>query len=140
MSQRNTDFLFRNFDFFGSRSNPKDPLMCFGFECGDGWFSILKKLCGELKALKLKNFTVIQVKEKYGTLRFYHNGPSGSEKLQDKVYKLIDDATAKSARTCEMCGKQGQRGEALNWVCTCCKKHQPDGFKPYKKTKSQKAL
>lgn len=85
--------------------------MCFGCECGDGWYEILDNLFGyifnvqeersviiplkpELVTeenggyLELKCPTVIlsQVKEKYGTLRVYWNfDTSGVDALKDKV-------------------------------------------------------
>ena len=59
---------------------------------------------------------VSQIKEKYGTLRFYLT--SGT----DKMYKIVELAERKSARTCEACGKPGKlRGRG--WVYTACKKH-----------------
>lgn len=144
MTKTPTEYLFRNFNFFGSRTSPQESNMCFGFECNDGWFGIIKKLCQELKALKPKGLVVTQVKEKYGGLRFYYNGPSGSEKLTKQVEKLVRGAEAKSLVTCEDCGKKGRHGETTYgyWVYTCCKEHEPEGFRAYvdiKKSKSQKA-
>ena len=62
---------------------PKQNLMCFGFECGDGWFQLIYDLSASIEdiALQLKNDgfpeerlpAVFQVKEKFGGLRFYVN-------------------------------------------------------------------
>jgi hypothetical protein len=57
-----------------------------------------------------------QVKEKYGTLRFYINGGT------DVHYAYIDMATAMSAVTCEVCGKRGKQSYG-GWVVTRCKEH-----------------
>ena len=53
--------------------------MCWGWECGEGWHEILKRLSCELEALNLLYYDKYkvriqadQVKEKFGTLRFYH--------------------------------------------------------------------
>lgn len=43
-----------------------------------------------------------QVKEKFGTLRFY------MDYATDEMYKLIEEAEAKSAITCELCGAFGE--------------------------------
>lgn len=53
-------------------------LMKFGFECGDGWFRPLEELSYDLEAVNFmmrpKGISVkaTQVKEKFGTLRFYY--------------------------------------------------------------------
>lgn len=60
--------------------------------------------------------TVVQVKEKFGTLRFYVS------RATDKQYNYITFAEAMSAVTCETCGKPGklfQRG----WHYTACNEH-----------------
>lgn len=56
-----------------------------GIECGDGWFSIVDRLCGacegEIDTLISQGVAlecwprVAQIKEKFGGLRFYVNGP-----------------------------------------------------------------
>lgn len=52
--------------------------MCWGIECPKGWYHILEQLCTVLEFYNMefvKNYNVAivadQVKEKYGTLRFY---------------------------------------------------------------------
>jgi hypothetical protein len=99
-------------DFFRDRSkSPKESLMCFGCECGDGWFGILDNLLGymadvrenRLRILDLKPDLVTpenggcidfrcpqvilsQVKEKYGTLRVYwHFDSEEIEGLRSQV-------------------------------------------------------
>ena len=66
MNEQNTDFLIKTYT----------PLYeyCPIFECEDGWFELIKELSAEL--LKIIDETdcscrASQVKEKYGTLRFY---------------------------------------------------------------------
>ena len=56
----------------------RHTLMPFGFQCGDGWFDILWRLCVDLEPLVAEleketgdRFEVVQVKQKVGTLRFY---------------------------------------------------------------------
>lgn len=57
-----------------------------------------------------------QVKEKYGTLRFYMSSAN------DKMYDMIEDAESKSAVTCEECGQPGElRGGG--WLRTLCDVH-----------------
>lgn len=54
-----------------------------------------------------------QVKEKFGTLRFYMTSSS------DEMEAIIREAERKSAVTCEECGKKGKlRGRG--WLYTAC--------------------
>src|SRR5438105_15914827 len=81
------------------------------FECGKGWYQILEGLSAQLEKLivKLKQEQelveycfAVQVKEKFGTLRFYMSTST------DGMDKLIDEAEALSAKTCEVCGNDGR--------------------------------
>lgn len=98
----------------------RSTAMCWGFEHGDGWFQIIYNLSEELEAeiLKLpeseREYTCAsQVKEKYGTLRFYMHSET-----QEMSY-LIQEAEDKSAVTCEACGDPGElRG--YGWLSTKC--------------------
>lgn len=68
-------------------------------ECGKGWeklYAPLFQLCN------LLNIDVLQVKEKFGGLRFYVGGVS--EEYFDMVHAFIDAMAAYSYRVCEECG------------------------------------
>jgi hypothetical protein len=57
-----------------------------------------------------------QVKEKFGTLRFYYRGGD------DYISGLVSMAESMSAVTCEVCGDPGEsRGNG--WISTLCDKH-----------------
>lgn len=58
----------------------------------------------------------IQVKEKYGTLRFYLAGATPEQ------YAYSNFAEYMSGVTCEVCGDRGQRNY-FGWVQTRCRKH-----------------
>lgn len=98
--------------------------MCFGFECGDGWYQIIydlsvsiETLAAQLKADGVAEEQlpcVSQVKEKFGGLRFY------VDNLYGDMGELIDAAETLSQETCDMCGGRGKR-ECLNgWLRTVC--------------------
>jgi len=82
------------------------------------------KLLGRLQRMGLKTFVlhpntgfrVMQVKEKFGTLRFYCPG-------NDKIYRYVKFAESLSAVTCEVCGKRGKRECVSGWYKTVCKEH-----------------
>jgi hypothetical protein len=111
LNEENTKYLFDNFKFFRPK-NP-DSLMIYGFDCGDGWFPLIKELCEKLGRLRMPNFEVVQVKEKFATLSFYVTGVP--ERYDKVVNLLIGNATRKSAKTCEDCGKPGAL-RRLKWL------------------------
>lgn len=99
--------------------------MCWGFECGDGWYNIIDAACAQIKNraynnrlnnLKFPDVIATQVKEKYGTLRFYYDGGD------DYVDGVISMAESMSERTCETCGAPGKLREG-GWLRTLCDHH-----------------
>lgn len=78
-----------------------ETCMCWGISTGDGWYHIIDELCKKLNST-MNQYDIIvsaaQVKEKYGTLRFYYDielgttwkfNPSIWFKIVDKVCGLI---------------------------------------------------
>ena len=148
--------------------------MCWGFECGDGWYHIIDTLCSKIqskidyhndqrqKAIlfnemledcahgdyrkfneyyswataayranqmeKIKDekpkeipnehgqVVAVQVKEKFGGLRFYVNGAS------DEIYNYISFAESMSYRVCEEYGAPGKT-YTDGWHTTLCDIH-----------------
>jgi hypothetical protein len=150
----------------------KETCMCWGFECGDGWFDILDQLMGNIqhhidwkakqgeyarkyneKAAQCKagNFdlfeedmkdiidleykekrlaeivagdfrqvpetipqvTLDQVKEKFGTLRFYYTGGD------DYISGLVTMAESMSGVVCEECSAPAKT-HGPGWIRTVC--------------------
>ena len=153
----------------------RETCMCWGFECGEGWFNILDQLMGNIQhhidwkekqmyvAIKYNEMstqlkagnsglfdeeykdltnleykekrkqelidqplreveqpvcqvTLDQVKEKFGTLRFYYSGGD------DYISGLVSMAESMSAVTCEECGNPGKQVGG-GWITTLCKEH-----------------
>lgn len=97
------------------------------FECGEGWSDIIEELADKLESLivtYIENIenpeerelfpSAAQVKEKYGTLRFYMR--TETEEMSD----LIEEAERKSRITCENCGKEGKLRDKMGWYSTSC--------------------
>ena len=102
-----------------------ETCMCWGFECGDGWFNILDQLMGNIQHhIDWKNkkeevvvqVTLDQVKEKFGTLRFYYTGGD------DIIDGMVRMAESMSGVTCEECGNPGKQIGG-GWVTTLCEAH-----------------
>lgn len=84
--------------------SPQETCMAWGCECGDGWYLILDELFEKLS--KYPDVILVQVKEKFGTLRVYTGGVSAED--YDDVHYHVERAYYKSSRTCEDCGAVGK--------------------------------
>lgn len=86
----------------------------FSFECEDGWYDIINLLSQIVNHHDNdKECRVIQVKEKFGTLRYYLNYED------DYLTGAIEMAELMSSKICEVCGNPGDiRGGG--WVKTLC--------------------
>ena len=91
------------------------------FDVSDGWFDLLMSLSIKLEAMDgIDSVHVVQVKEKFGGLRFYVNSATSA------MYEIIMEAEVNSYKICEVCGNPGElrRGR---WIQTLCDKHaEPD--------------
>jgi hypothetical protein len=144
--------------FKDRNADMRTTAMCWGLECGDGWYNIIDVLCGlltseyrqaqsrydfikdkvdqpqwegskkiitqeqidEAKAKldeeTLKVPVAVQVKEKFGGLRFYVQAATKEH------YNYISFAESMSYRTCESCGADGKT-YTDGWHTTLCDIH-----------------
>ena len=144
--------------FKDRHADMRTTAMCWGLDCGDGWYNIIDVLCGLLtsdyrhaetdyKSIKdklgkprwefdkkivtqenideskakmeeeaAKVSVAVQVKEKFGGLRFYVHGAS------NKHWDYISFAESMSYRTCEQCGAVGKT-YTDGWHRTLCDIH-----------------
>jgi hypothetical protein len=143
--------------FRDRHENMQNTAMCWGFDCGDGWYNIIDTLCGmltseyrgaqsrydhlaevgignvlygtktvtqeavdeakaKLDGETLKVPVAVQVKEKFGGLRFYVQAAT------DEHYNYISFAESMSYRTCEQCGAPGKT-YTDGWHTTLCDIH-----------------
>ena len=86
---------------------------------GPGWADIVRPLWDMCKAQR-PPIDVVQVKEKFGGLRFYTGG--GPQDKYDGVYDAINAAEVLSYLTCEDCGAPGEPREG-GWIRTLCDDH-----------------
>lgn len=87
---------------------------------GEGWTELLWDLCKSMEPIVVQGdedgtpFRILQVKEKFGGLRFYAKGTS------IEVWTLIQEACAKSEGICEACGALGSHCTIDGWIKTLC--------------------
>lgn len=104
--------------FRQSKQNPVG-VPYWGLQCGVGWLPLVDKLCSAIQDrinnMKSLQVTIIQIKEKDGSLRISH---LGGDNYTDG---LIDMTQELSNCVCEVCGLPGSRKKLLlNWVKTVC--------------------
>lgn len=111
---------------FSTRNDPTVRTgIRFGFECGEGWYELIKECSAKIEAVNEKlsePITAAQVKEKFGGLRFYIN--SCQSECSDETWKEVRDAIEvaekKSYVTCEHCGNTGKTQAVHRWMYTLC--------------------
>lgn len=113
-------------DYFRRSQDDDEDLPGFHFSCGPGWYNLLFDLVKKLSSLDV-DVTVQQIKEKFGTLRFYAS-VAGPDRSYARAY--ISKAKRKSAITCEKCGDKGRKYVINRWhrvrCKECVKEHVPD--------------
>lgn len=94
--------------------------------CDAGWYALITTLGADL-ALVDPHYEVHQVKEKFGTLRFYAETNLEGE-LGERFDALIEDAEARSAHICERCGSHsaalcsgGTTYKRYKTLCASCR-------------------
>lgn len=88
-------------------------------ECGEGWDNIVKPL---VDFVLDNGGTVMQVKQKFGGLRFYYSPPYpfnlGSQ--WDEFERRVAEDEEASFHTCEVTGKPGRLRSNGHWLRTLC--------------------
>ncbi len=114
------------YEEFSKRMHERFPKMFEGkyggFACSPGWWPMLETLCATIQDHidhskgKCSQVIVEQIKEKFGTLRFY---ASGGDEFTDGA---ISFAESLSNQMCEECGAPGKRIGG-DWIRTLCNFH-----------------
>lgn len=88
-------------------------------ETGDGWYWLLSMCADWIRETGIPPaFDVSQVKEKFGTLRFYWSG-GGKGLMTDRIVSATEWL---SGAVCETCGAPGSVRPG-GWVRTACDEH-----------------
>lgn len=90
-----------------------------------GWIAVFVQLCIDIDLLLGDNkhgFHWEQVKEKYGSARYYWDMEDNFD-LQQKIAVLVNLASNKSRECCMVCGSPGKLDTTKPWVLTLCEPH-----------------
>jgi len=123
----------------GSGNN---PLPMYGIAVDSGWMPLVDTLADKIAEIDIDNkVRFVQIKEKFGGLRFYTQfvnlnikENAKDKELWDAVCKLISEAETQSYITCEVCGQMGKLRNKFRWMKTLCDDHTEE----YRKTRSLK--
>lgn len=94
------------------------------YHCGDGWAPLVDECCHKLRLVRWATsieISIVQVKEKLGTLRVYLGGMEfvpGQEKWFDIIHDIVAAAERQSCSTCEVSGQYGEARHLLGWIKT----------------------
>jgi hypothetical protein len=114
-----------------------------------GWFALVDELCVDLETALgdelVQRFAVVQIKEKFGGLRFYFSldgkedmfmdfhSPDGARTVvkqaedahpvMNELRTVIANAVKRSQRTCMECGELGKRENFGGWLAVLCDRH-----------------
>lgn len=131
--------------FRDRNADMSETCMCWGFSCGDSWYQILDSLCGNIQSHidhvekrrayevekgvngesgmprtpHVEQVVAVQVKEKFGGLRFYYNG--GDE----QIFGMVRMAESWASVTCEECGAPGSIRHG-GWIRTLFDTHEAE--------------
>ncbi len=127
----------------------------FGCECNDGWYNLIHDLCREITAKYAEyqfpsDIIVLQVKEKFATLRFYyeyedapcklqildfigcgtsirfnpeHSEEEPKQRLRKEIKAIVYKYEKKSASVCEVCGADNAKYRNISkyyYIKTLC--------------------
>ncbi len=104
----------------------------WGFEVGDGWSDLIVALCARIDSILKEDpnaqLQLRQVKEKFGTLRFYYALDGASDATSEAIREAVTLAESASAHICEQCGRPGEPGSRSGWHFTRCSVCQASGL------------
>lgn len=96
---------------------------------GAGWHPLVRVLDDAAARL---NYEVLQVKEKFGGLRYYARVP---EKLEERSYvqmnNLVEACELLSFHMCEDCGAPAVQTSIGGWIKTLCPIHTKEKNEAY---------
>lgn len=85
-----------------------------GLDVGEGWIDLIDELWTRLESLPDPLPEIVQIKTKFGGLRFYTNAITPEQRA------VIDSYEDRSETVCEECGMPGTPISIRHWIWTLC--------------------
>ena len=112
----------------------QSPMMTSADNVGEGWHQIIRDLEAGLNEID-PEFHLIQVKEKFGALRYYAEPHHEMDRdIENKFQTRINTAEGRSQVTCEFCGQPGETHSIGGWLKTLCDEHHAERLDRYEAT------
>ena len=85
----------------------------------EGWYLIVADCDTDLTAIN-PDYQILQIKEKFGTLRYYYKTNSKYRAVVEAMARYVDEAEIESMYTCEECGERGLLRREIGYRKTLC--------------------
>lgn len=93
---------------------------------GEGWHDLVRELEADLNAMGVE-WEILQVKEKFGGLRYYAALTNKPEGFDDALFfDRIHKAEGESFDLCEVCGTRENVTNEGGWILTLCATHRAE--------------
>jgi hypothetical protein len=118
--------------FADKDKSARESCMYWGIACPDGWYTIIEKLCAQLQHdTNINNYPQVvaeQVKEKFGTMRFYYRleYTENSKTCNFKDFRegfiagMIASSESRCSEICAICGSNQSIKSKKGWVQYLC--------------------
>lgn len=115
-----------------------DPLYGKTIDCDAGWHHLVAQCHMELSIID-PNYKVFQVKEKFGSLRYYFGTRSGDLKEME-MWKIAQKYELASQEVCEVTGKPGKLMYKEGLYKTLAEEYEKDGWEPVEKVSADRVF
>lgn len=95
-------------------------------DCDSGWYQLICDLDKELVDID-PNYMIVQIKEKFGLLRFYYHTETKRGRLMDSIVSQYEKM---SGSICEISGEPGVLMSKNGYYRTLSMRHAPEGYAP----------
>lgn len=99
------------------------------FEINKGWNELVEEITSKIEVINNKYspssyIRAVQVKQKFGGLRYYISIEDVEEQDVKYVYDIIAEAEKRSFTICEYCGSTAKISKHRTYVETLCDEHK----------------
>ncbi|RLC97005.1 MAG: hypothetical protein DRI46_13370 [Chloroflexi bacterium] len=87
-----------------------------------GWEHLFEE-ADKLIAVVDPDYEIIQIKEKFGGMRYYYTHSEGCKldvEARSALWQLVGDIEDRAGTICERCGDPSERQNRDHWITTIC--------------------